>query len=204
MKPLKPPRPLVTLKDPQELERICKGLAALDAIVCEDRESRAYSFDAAWSVKKKLRLASMRNGSGDDWFLVFATGGAFFKSFWHEYPRGKPEEIYEGLGASLEPQLREPAFSMDAVTFGGFFDGAKWTLRGNPKPLAGELPLLDADAAAYCAYARAVFEVDLPEAVVAHVLAGKSLDTKLVARLSDQRTLAELKADLAEIGYGKA
>jgi hypothetical protein len=113
-------------------------------------------------------------------------------------------EIYAGLGASLEPLLQEPAFSMEAVTFGGFCDGTSWTLRGNPKPLAAELPLLDGDAAAYCAWARSVFEVDLPEAVVAHVLAGKSLDTKLVARLSDQRTLAELKADLAEIGYGKA
>lgn len=75
----------VQLPSPDELERICKGLATLDAIVCADWESRYYSFDAAWSANE--RMASMRNGSGDDWNLVFETSGVFMKAFWHEYPR---------------------------------------------------------------------------------------------------------------------
>lgn len=52
-------------------------------------------------------------------------------------------------------------------------------------------------------YVSQVFEVDVPLDAIAHVLAGKPLDAKLVARVSEERTLAELRADLAEIGYGK-
>ena len=41
----------------------------------------------------------------------------------------------------------------------------------------------------------------LPIDAVAHVIAGKKLDAKLVKRISTERTLAEWKADPAEIAY---
>ena len=76
--------PKVSLPPPVELERVCRGLAVLDAVLCEDWEMRYYSFNAGWNKKGKERMASMRNGEGDEWFLVFAGAGAFFKAFWHE------------------------------------------------------------------------------------------------------------------------
>jgi hypothetical protein len=51
----------------------------------------------------------------------------------------------------------------------------------------------------YRAYAADYFEVDLPVDAIAHVLAGKKLDAKLVKRITADRTLADLKDDLAEI-----
>ncbi len=189
-----------TLPAPAELERICKGLAALDAIMSEDWGDRYYSFDRNWNAKAKQRMASMRNGSGDDWFIVFAPAGVFVKSFWHEYPREKVAELYAGLPAKLASQLSEGAFDMEHVTFGGFHDGKAWTLRGNAVPMAEELAMLSGDPAKYVAFAADYYEEKLPRAAVAHVLAGKKLDAKLVASISTERTLAELKADLAEIG----
>ena len=52
-----------------------------------------------------------------------------------------------------------------------------------------------------CAYAREYFEAKLPVDAAAHVLGGKKLTSKLVASVSDGRTLGELKEDLAEIAY---
>ncbi len=192
-KPLLPP--------PAELERVCKGIATLDAILCEDWEGRYYSFDRAWHAKGKLRMASMRNGSGDDWFIVFAPAGVFVKAFWHEYPHEDVAAIYAGLPKPLVPQLTEGAFAMEDVTFGGYHDGAAWTLRGNAAPMADDLAILRGAPAAYRAYAAAYFDATLPAAAVAHVLAGKKLDGKLVAALGSERTLADLKDDLAGIGY---
>jgi hypothetical protein len=189
------------LPAPAELERICKGIATLDAIISADWESRYYSFNAAWNAKAEERMASMRNGTGDDWFIVFGKAGAFVKSFWHEHPRADVDAIYAGLPAALEAQRTEPAFATDEITYGGWYDRA-WTLRGNAKPLADELAILGGDPAAYRRYAADYFEVDVPLDAIAHVLAGKKLDAKLVARISDERTLAELRSDLAEIGYG--
>lgn len=94
-----------SLPPPTDLERICKGLAALDAMLCEEWQDRYYSFDHAWAPKLGQRMASMRNGHGDDWFMVFEAGGVFMKAFWHEYPHADVATIYEGLPTSLKAQL---------------------------------------------------------------------------------------------------
>ncbi len=192
--------PAPHLPPPADLERICKGLAALDAMMSEDWESRYYSFNTAWDKKAKERMASMRNGSGDDWFILFSPAGVFVKAFWHEYPREDVDAIYAGLPKGLARQRKEPFFA-DGVTFGGYHDGKSWTLRGNAKPMQEELELLSGDPAAYRVHAEGYFEAELPEAAIAKVLAGNKLDAKLVAKISTERTLAGLATDLAEIGY---
>lgn len=193
---------LASLPPPATLERICKGIATLDAMLSEDWERRYYSFDASWDKKAKCRMASMRNGSGDDWFIVFTPAGAFVKSFWHEYKPESVDAIYAGLPRSLAKQRREDAFMIeDGVTFGGYHDGVTWVLRGNAKPLAEELAILSGDPAAYRSYVAAYFEQKIPLAAVEHVLAGKKLDAKLVGRITKDQTLADLKSELADIGY---
>lgn len=187
------------LPPPRELERICKGIATLDAMLSEDWEYRYYSFDHAWSATE--RMASMRNGCGDDWFIVFAPGGVFVKSFWHEYPHEDVAKLYRGLPAGLSPHRVEGAFSMEWVTYGGWHDGKKWTLRGNAKPMTEQLAILSGDPDVYRQHASDYFEADVPVDAIAHVLAGKKLDTKLVSRITTERTLRDLKDDLAEIGY---
>ena len=156
-----------SLLPPRELERICRGLATLDAILCPEWEHRYFSFNAAWSAGQ--RMGSMRNGEGDDWFIVFGPAGVFLKSFWHEHqPRVDPAVIYGGLPAALQPQLAEAAFSMADVTYGGWHDHTGWTLRGAVAPIEDGLPLDDARC----------------------------------ERLRPGCALADLEADLAEIGYG--
>lgn len=193
----------LSLPLPQDLERICKGIATLDAMLMEEWQDRYYSFNHAWNTKAKQRMASMRNGSGDEWFMVFEPAGVFFKAFWHEYPPYEDvTKLYDGLPTKLQPQLKEPAFSMEYVTFGGWHDGTKWTLRGNATgPMQEQLEILTGDPEKYRAYAASYFEVDVPPAAIAHVLAGEKLDAKLVKRITTERTLADLKSDLAEIDY---
>lgn len=187
------------LPAPNELERICKGLAALDAIVCEDWDSRYYSFNAAWGPKQ--RMASMRNGSGDEWFLHFSSDRVFFKAFFHEHRTVAAAEVYAGLPESLAPQLEEPAFSMEHLTFGGFHDGARWTLRGERKPVEGELAMLSGTAERYQAFALEYFELELPLDAIRHVLSGRPIDHSTLEALESTRTLKELGGDLKEIGY---
>ena len=189
------------LPPPLDLERICKGLAALDAMLCAEWQDRYYSFDHAWSTTSNQRMASMRNGFGDDWFMVFEPSGVFLKAFWHEYPRENVEKMYEGLPSALLPQLEEPAFSLELVTFGGWHDGATWTLRGNAEPMRQDLAILTGDPERYRAYATDNFGVELPLDAIAHVLAGKRLSPELVQRITNDRTLADLTSDLAEIDY---
>lgn len=187
---------LPRLPPPAQLERICKGLAVLDAILAPDWEARYYSFDAGWSGD--ARMASMRNGSGDDHFLVFTGDLAFVKGFAHEYTRADPATIFHGLPTALVAQLAEPAFSIADLTFGGWFADGAWTIRGDDH---GQLAVPSGQVELYCAYAAEYFERTLPRGPVAAILAGAPLDAKLLARIDPERQLADLASDLAEIGY---
>lgn len=193
----------MSIPPPIELERICKGLAALDAILSAEWEFRYFSFNATWDSSGAQRMASMRNGEGDEWFIVFDGEHALMKAYWRDAQREDPAVVYAGLPAALEPQRNETAFSMDQVTFGGFYEpGIGWTLRGNPEPLAEGLCILSGDVGAYRSYAAGYFEVDVPIEAIEHVLMGKPLDTGIVASIAKDRTLESLESDLAEIGFG--
>jgi hypothetical protein len=192
-----------TLLPPRHLERICKGLAALDAMLMEEWQDRYYSFNHAWNTTLQQRMASMRNGLGDEWFMVFEPGGAFLKAFWHEYhPYEDVAKLYEGVPAQLQPQLTEPAFAIENVTFGGWHDGTTWTLRGNATgPMQEQLEILSGDPEKYRAYSADYLKVDAPLDAIAHVLTGKELDADLLKRIGSTRKLTELKDGLAEIAY---
>lgn len=196
---------MLTLPDAADLERICRGLAMLDAVRSEEWEDRYFSFNAAWSDTE--RMASMRNGEGDEWFIVF-TGTeesgihVFLKGFFHEKPRADPSEVYRGCPEVLKGQLHEAAFSMEDVTFGGFFAPDRgWTLRGDDEASAEARAFLSGDPETYRAFAADYFEVDLPLEPIARVLHGAPLDATLLRALAADRALEELEEDRVEIGY---
>jgi len=191
------------LPNPVKLEKICKGLATLDAIMSEDWDARYYSFNAGWNVEAKQRMASMRNGSGDEWFIVFQPEGTFVKAFWHEFRPAHVMDIYAGLPLTLTRHTTEAAFSMDFLTFGGWHDGTAWTLRGDVASMAGQLEILSGDPEHYRRYAVEYFEKTISKISIGHVLVGKPLDEELLESLGSERTLLDLAADLAEIGYAK-
>jgi hypothetical protein len=75
------------LPHPALLERRCIALATLDAILSPDWQYRYYSFNRHWDREARTRMASMRNGSGDDCFLLFFPDGtAALKGYDHESP----------------------------------------------------------------------------------------------------------------------
>jgi hypothetical protein len=125
-------RALQALPSIPELLRITKGLAALDAILCEDWESRYYSFNSHWDVATKAQMASMRNGSGDEVYILFSAAGVAIKGFAHEafmspFRKGAQLEVQHGLELVpgiltgfpdvLASFLEEPSFQMEETTF---------------------------------------------------------------------------------------
>jgi hypothetical protein len=75
-------RDLSKLPDIPSLRRLTRALAMLDAILSPEWEYRHYSFDAHWAEGETM--ASMRNGSGDEWFALFCPAGAVLKGLAHE------------------------------------------------------------------------------------------------------------------------
>ncbi len=207
------------------LKRISQGLATLDAMLCEEWDMRYYSFNARWNAAGDQQMASMRDGSGDEYVIWFAPEGAVIKGFGHESPMSPASTkfvhevqagvplypgLLDGFPDALRPFLEEPAFALEHTTF------VLWRLasddawhRGSiqfpenkdPDGSTKLLGILAGEPALYVDFASDYFEANPDIADVARVLALEPLDDALLQRLGATRTLEQLADDLAEIGY---
>lgn len=64
---------LKSLPDIEGLRKLTESLAMLDAIMSPEWEYRYYSFNSKWGEGEMM--ASMRNGSGDEYFILFDSHG---------------------------------------------------------------------------------------------------------------------------------
>jgi hypothetical protein len=190
-----------------------KALAMIDAIVCSDWESRYYSFNASWGVGEEM--ASMRNGSGDDWFLLFGAFGAGIKGLAHETTLAKDKtlltEVRRQVPASFASFLNEPAFNWDWMSycFWRSPQDQNWSRVQHHAPQLAQaedgseeyLSLLTEPPAAYVDFAKWYYEVELPVAAVEAVYNGAPLTPLLVSSLNATQTLEDVLSDATEIGY---
>lgn len=77
-------RHLTELPDIGTLQRLCKSLATLDAVICREWEYRYYSYNNAWDKDKQEEYFSMRNGSGDEFQILFSRHGSIINGLAHE------------------------------------------------------------------------------------------------------------------------
>lgn len=195
------------------LRRVTKSLAMLDAIIEPEWQYRYYSYNSRWSTDEEM--ASMRDGCGDDWFLLFGSCGAALKGFAHESPiAGDPSFpllIQKTVPASFHSFLNEPAFSMDVATFCLWREccDSTWNV---VQPAVGRsamgkdgsaelLRILDGNPRTYQAWAEAYYERDVPLEVVRAIYNHVPLSADLLSALNPEVSLADIETDVAEIGY---
>lgn len=200
------------------LRQLSQALALLDAILCPSWEYRFYSFQASWSPD--AALASMRDGSGDEYFLLFTAAGALLKGFAHTAPMSsyaqRPPRAWPGvldaLPAPFAALLDDPALCAADTTFciwRGASDAAwrrgpvSYPAGPDPDGSARLLAILDGNPQTYHAYAEAYYERPVSLAAVAHLYDYRPLTPEIVDMLAPGRA-AELQADLDEIQYPSA
>src|SRR5689334_21732066 len=163
-------------------------------------------------------MASMRNGSGDEWWCVFhADGWAALKGLAHEseaWARGG-ESLSAALQAVLPRDLgdfaSEPAFRWEETSFAYFHLPARpgW-VRANDRTAyaaleAGDewlLRHLSGGPEDYAAFAEDYYERTVPLESVIAVFGHAPMTEHLVASLNPSITLSDIAPELyAEIGY---
>jgi len=114
---------LAHLPNIESLKDLSQSLAILDAVFSPEWECRYYSFNSKWDEGEMM--ASMRNGSGDEYFILFNDKGAIIKGFAHESPMSPyandAEKVWAGVlddvPSDFKRFLSEPAFSIEDTTF---------------------------------------------------------------------------------------
>jgi hypothetical protein len=209
---------LKTLPGIDQLKSLCQSLAMLDAIMSPDWEYRYYSFDSKWGLNEMM--ASMRNGQGDDFFILFNNDGAIIKGFDHESPMSpyanEPKRVWPGVLDEVPDVFRgfldEPAFAVEDTTF------CLWRRAEDPCWRIGNIAYLeDADPdgsdqllfifdgkpETYRKFAEEYYERSIPLSAVECIYKHQPLTDEIIASLNPDVSLADLKADIENIGYSR-
>ncbi|QXE35597.1 hypothetical protein KQY30_16360 [Streptomyces sp. GMY02] len=204
-----------------DLRNLCRSLAVLDAILSPDWEYRYYSFNSAWAVGEEM--ASMRNGSGDEYSIVFSPVGAYVRGFGHESPMspyardGEPwPGVIDSVPSVFRPWVEEPAFTdegnVPVVTACLWREVADSQWRhgtidfpaGHDDPDGAERLfhlLADRSPEAYQRFAEDYYEVPVDPEAVRHVYALRPLTPETVSSLNAETDLSDLDEEIREIGY---
>ncbi len=206
------------LPEIDNVRKLSRALAMLDAVLSPEPEFRYFSFDSRWSPTEETAL--MKSGTGDGYSIVFSPDGAIAQGFDHESPLSpwsRPSDepwpgLFIGVPDALAPALDEPAFLGPGgkrnvtVCFwrtptdeqwlcgpveGAEKDGADWMFQ----------LLADGRPEAYLTFAENQFEVALELDAIQHVYASMPLTEEVVTALNPEVLLRDLKDDIAEIGY---
>ncbi|MEO3790413.1 hypothetical protein ABGB14_09375 [Nonomuraea sp. B10E15] len=195
-------------------------MTVLEAILSPEWSNRYHSFNSDWGPGEEM--ASMRNGSGDEYSIIISAAGAYIRGFAHEAvmsPYGN-DGLWQGVLDSVpevfHPGIEKPAFcnqdGMPIVTV------CLWHEVGDDQLMAGEIDYpecqSDPDGAAYL-FARLVapspeafqrfaedyYEVPVDLEAVRHVYALRPLTHAVVTTLNADLTLEDLVEDLAIVRY---
>ena len=199
-----------------EVKRISQSIAMLDAIMMDDWEHRYYSFDANWSEGEML--ASMRNGSGDSYYILFNAHGAIIKGYGHESEMAghtiDSGEVWpgvlDGVPEEFEAVLTDPAFVAEETSFCIWrkYSDSEWQTgkidfpdQEDPDGSADLLFILDGSPDTYQQWATGYYETTVPLDEVKAIYEHKPLTQQLVSRLNSERRIDDLSSDLDEIRY---
>ena len=202
-----------SLPNIETLRRRSEALAMLDAIISPEWESRYYSFNAGWAEGEAM--GSMRNGCGDDWFILFGSFGAAIKGLAHETSiagdKVFADEVQRQVPQTFSSFLTEAAFGMDWLSYCYWrrTEDLGWQKVVHPDPAMSRLvdgsseylALLVEPAASYQEFANDYYEIELSLAAVESVYRHAPLTEGLVTSLNPQISLSAVRDAATEIGY---
>lgn len=195
-------------------------MAMLDAILSPEWDMRYFSHDAHWAPGE--HMASMRNGSGDEYSFTIAPQGTYGRGFDHEsalspYTR-QPPRPYEGLidavPSVLQDAVAEPAFMMGdvpSVTLtlwrlnadGAWSHGQVRDVHSRSDDDGGTwlFDELDGKPETYVAFAADYYEVPVSLHAATHVFQHRPLTDAVVLSLNADLSVEDLGDDIRSIGY---
>jgi hypothetical protein len=183
-----------------EVKEISQGLALIDAIIMPDWEYRYFSFNSNWDGNRGEMMASMRDGSGREYFINFADAGVAGKVFFEE----SLADVSSSLG--LVPDCfsgfkNEAAFSLANATFFFWRECSRAVWVASPENLKAYplLGFLVNGVAGYHRWAEDYYERSIDSDVLKDVFTSLAVTADQLAVLNPDVTLEDLEEDLQEI-----
>ncbi|MGL5276973.1 hypothetical protein SAMN04488018_11262 [Myroides marinus] len=204
------------LPNPKELKELCKSLATLDAILCQDWEYRYYLYNHIWSDDEEF--FQMRDGEGNDMVILFRNDGVVINGFDHElydFEESLPNK--EDLTAGLPSQYIEFIFGEYISGIGTTYciwsdNNQQWTIGQVDNQQDGsddQLYIFDNNPDTYINWATNYYFDEEEESMTAQkkeiirqIYQGTTLTKEMILTLNPELEDWELlKEDIIEINY---
>jgi len=219
-------RSVALLPDIDRLREICQSIAILDAIIKQEWEYRYYSFNSKWDIDEQM--ASMRDGHGDSYFILFTPNGTIIKGFGHKSPMGRYTSehnhpwpgILDSIPQEFNTFLTEPAFSMDETSFCIWrkYSDNSWNIgninfprkeveninfpkNDDPDGSTELLYILNGDPKTYWEWSEWYYDRKIDFGIVESIYQHEPLSIHLIEKLNPDLNLYDLQNDISEIGY---
>lgn len=183
-----------------EVKKILQGLALVDAIIMPEWEYRYFSFNSNWDGNRGEMMASMKDGSGGEYFINFTNTGVAGKVFFDE----SLADVSPSLGLippCFSSFKNESAFSIANATF--FFwreeNTTVWIVSPDNLKTYPFLGFLVNGIAGYHRWAENYYEKSIDGNVLNDVFSSLSITADQLAILNPNMTLEDLEEDLQEI-----
>ncbi|HCE43352.1 MAG TPA: hypothetical protein DET40_07375 [Lentisphaeria bacterium] len=182
------------------LKHKLKSLAIADAIVEPEWQYRYFSYNSKWAPNEEM--ASMRDGCGGSWFVLFLGERVGYKCI---SPGDGLIENYSKIRETIPIEYKsfidEPSFFKDEATAVWILDKNQWIKFG--KTEVREIIDLEAimkwEPENYKEWADGYFEKEIDLDALIQVFEHK-ITEEVVAALNKEISLDEIKADIEEIG----
>jgi len=183
-----------------ETKKRLQGLALLDAIIMPDWEYRYFSFNNNWDGNSKESMASMRDGSGSEYFFHFTKNGVAGKVL-------DDSELPDTLAAlkvlpdCFDSFKREEAFNNAQASFFCWRTESNDQWFSYPDGLS-QYPLIGfivGGSSVYQSWAEAYYETTLENSVLESVFTSLSVDANQLEKLNPEITMDDLGEDIQEI-----
>ncbi len=193
------------LPEPSQLLRVMKSLAALDSILSLEELYRFHLFDPHWSQFEQL--GSVRDGQGDDVFVVFSDKGCLLKGFVHDNPVSFPaEEYYTGVPICFTGITGEQAILPNHVSYCFWFENGEGEWRSSICETQLDLELfhliqtLDGKVSSYKQFADDYFETEIDSRTIRSILDHRELTIDMAKQLNPSAPASELRLAFAHLG----
>lgn len=186
------------------MQKTCKAISVLDAILCPEWEYRFYSYNSQWSENEEF--CEMQDMGGERFQILFREEGCVINGAHADYEDTDKSLLTEGL-----PEVyNEFLFGQPVASYGTNFciwtdEKGEWQYNETGKADGKDelLYILDGNPATYKQWAEEYFEVDeIPLNVIEQIYRGETLTEDMVMAVNpEMEDWEQLISDLEEINY---
>jgi hypothetical protein len=197
------------LPNKKSLQNICKAIAVLDAIICQEWEYRYYLYNSKWAEDEEY--FGMRDGAGDLMDILFLQNHCVISGFAHEFQYNQKSDLTKNLPEIYNQFIFDEPVATNGTTFCLWTNETQNWEVGEIKDFNDNsedlLAIFDGNPQTYINWASEYFDesykkTGIPLKTVTEIYQGKTLTKEMVLSIVDQIEDWELlEEDLKEINY---